>query len=147
MKTFRLVSLSVLPDSPSEEEIVEVDLIEGLIINREDNDRRWIIEAFIDKSYTDLFTTYKASNRELQLRVKITDESNEPAFVVATIMSINVLSEHLSVLFDAKIARTKFVNSEVILAQLLQQGLQGEELLKQFNHLVHQERKKLKTVK
>jgi hypothetical protein len=147
LKTFKLVSLSVLPDLPSEHVEVEVDLIDGLIINREDSRKRWIIEAFVDKNYSDLFTTYKTNNSDLHLRVTITDRSNDPALVKAKVMSVNVFSEHISVLFDAKLERTKFVNSEMILAQLLEQGLQGEELLKQFNFLVHEERKKLVPVK
>ncbi|MFC4321950.1 YwpF family protein [Litchfieldia salsa] len=147
MKTFKLVSLSILPDVPLERMQVDVDLIDGLIINREDSRKRWIIEAFVDKKYADSFSTYMANNEELHLKVTITDRSNDPALVAAKVMSVNVFSEHISVLFDAKLERTKFVNSEMILAQLLEEGLQGDDLLKSFNSIVHEERKKLMIIK
>ncbi|WP_169891041.1 YwpF family protein [Litchfieldia alkalitelluris] len=143
MKTFKLVSLSFLPDVPSEEKIIDVDLIDGLIINREDSGKRWIIEAFLNKSDRALFEQFKNEQKALHLQVTISDKSNDPAFVQATVMSIKEFSDHISILFDGKLERAPFVKSEQILAQLLQQGLQGEELLKTFNQIVHEERKKI----
>lgn len=147
MKTFKLVSLSVLQEVASEQQFVEVELLDGLIINREDPDNRWILEAFLEKSYLALFDQYKHEQKQLHMEVTISHKSNDPAYVVGTIMTTNEFEEHISVLFDAKIERNKLDRSGTLLAQLLKEGLQGDDLLIQFNTRLKEDRKKPTSIK
>jgi len=44
MKTFKLVSLQFIEDQDAK----DIDFIDGLIINKEDEKRTWLIELFTD---------------------------------------------------------------------------------------------------
>lgn len=52
MKTFKLVSFQLVDD---QEKRQSVSLTNGLIINKEDGENNWILEAVIDKKWYDEF--------------------------------------------------------------------------------------------
>lgn len=83
MKTFKLVALDLIEQK--EEEVVQnnIPLIDGLIINREDDDNTWLMEAYTEHSYFELFTALQEYD-EILLQVKITKESNEPATFITS---------------------------------------------------------------
>ncbi|MBB5324186.1 hypothetical protein HNQ34_001279 [Anoxybacillus tepidamans] len=137
MKTFKLVGLQVVHGDVHQEEI---PLIDGLIINKEDGKNRWLIETYIDKRYEPLFTELQKDHNEFRLQVIISDINNDPANMIASVRSITPLNNHLSVLMDGLLVRNKTDLAETVLAGLVEQGLQGEALLKEFKHQLHERR-------
>ncbi|RLL45165.1 hypothetical protein D8M04_09905 [Oceanobacillus piezotolerans] len=97
MKTFMLKKLHIMKTDNHDGK--DIALIDGLIINREDNDNYWLIEAYIEKSYKDFFQKLKENEEELLLEVKISKENNKPAMFTTHIIEINDIGENMNVLF------------------------------------------------
>ena len=51
MKTFKLISLQIVED----DQLVDIELDDGLIISQENDQSTWLIEAYINISYDDYF--------------------------------------------------------------------------------------------
>lgn len=68
MKTFKLRKLVIL-DYDKGLEGTEVNLIDGLIINREDDYDTWLIEGFINHSYWEYFKDKQ--NEELMVKRRL----------------------------------------------------------------------------
>lgn len=51
MKTFKLVDLNVERVDKEEQSIEQFPLIDGLIINKEDGENHWLIEALVQKEH------------------------------------------------------------------------------------------------
>jgi hypothetical protein len=131
LKTFKLVGLSLIDH---EEKREDIPLIDGLIINKEDGKNRWLVEAYIDRSYLDRFSSFQKNGQEIQLQVVISNKSNDPARMMATVRSITVMDERISVLIDALLLRNRTNLAEIVLEDLVGRGFHGETLLKEFKH-------------
>ncbi|WP_053219845.1 YwpF-like family protein [Virgibacillus senegalensis] len=131
MKTFKLISLDVLEDQQEEIRPRNIPLLDGLIINREDDQNHWLLEAYLDKSYEVYFQTLKEEN-EVMIQGKITKESNQPATFMASVIDINKIGEHINVLFLGTLVDRKKGEIERTLKVLIEEGYQGDELLEQF---------------
>jgi hypothetical protein len=136
MKTFKLRSLEIFDQE--EEEILQhnIPLLDGLIINREDDQDQWTIEAFIDKSYLSFFENLKEENEEIMAQVKITKESNEPATFITSIIGINEIGENMNILFVGTIVDRRINKIEEMLTSLIEEGYQGNDLLEKFKELI-----------
>ncbi|MDY0408038.1 YwpF family protein [Virgibacillus soli] len=136
MKTFKLKSLVV--KQAIDEELVydKIQLMDGLIINREDEKNRWVIEAFIDKKYRDLFERLQREREEIMLEAKITKDTNEPATFITEINSINDIGNHINIIFIGTIIDVRKSKIEALLSQLIDEGYQGEVLLNKFKELI-----------
>jgi hypothetical protein len=128
MKTFKLVSLQLV----EEDGLVDIELDDGLIINKEDEKSNWLLEAYIDKSYLDYFKKRADNNDELIIQVVITKRENDPAAFQTKITSINELENHISILFEGSLKRTKNDYAELLLQDLLGKGFKGNNLLDEF---------------
>ena len=52
MKSFKLISLQILTEK---KQLVDIELVDGLIINKENGSNTWIVEALVKEShYNDL---------------------------------------------------------------------------------------------
>lgn len=112
-----------------------IDLIDGLVINRED-EHGWLIEAFTDRKYWDFFTSIK-DTKELMIQVKITREENDPAFFLTEIVSINEIGDNrMNVLFQGKIVDHSKRRIEKLLEMIIEEGYQGRSLLEKFKELI-----------
>jgi len=129
VKTFKLISLKIIEDQDGKKQ--NITLEDGLIINQEEDKNRWIIEAFIDKAYEDLFHHLK-NKTEVYIEVKITKESNEPASFVTNIASINEIEDRINVIFVGKILDERKSKLEEKLVSLIEDGYEGEDLLQRF---------------
>ncbi|WP_100011125.1 YwpF family protein [Lentibacillus sediminis] len=131
MKTFKLVALDLIEQK--EEEVVQnnIPLIDGLIINREDEDNTWLIEAYTEHSYLELFTALQEYD-EILVQVKITKESNEPATFITSIAGVNEIGGNINVLFIGTIVDQQKNQIEERLVALIEEGYHGEELLRKF---------------
>lgn len=113
----------------------QIDLIDGLVINRED-EHGWLIEAFIDRKYWDFFDSIKEAE-DLMIQVKITREENDPAFFLTEIVGINKIGEErMNVLFQGKIVDHSKRRIEQLLEMIIEEGYQGKSLLKKFKELI-----------
>ncbi|MFA1818743.1 YwpF family protein [Virgibacillus oceani] len=136
MKTFKLKSLEIFDQK--EEEIVQhnIPLLDGLIINREDDLDQWTIEAFLDKSNFQFFEELKEENDEIMIQVKITKESNEPATFITSIMGMNVIGDNMNILLVGTIVDRRINKIEEMLTSLIEEGYQGNDLLEKFKELI-----------
>ena len=134
MKTFKLVALTLLHEQKQ-----DIPLIDGLIINKEDENKQWLIEAYVEQTYRELFTSLKESGAAFDALVTISRKTNDPAHVRATVRSITIMSERMSVLMDAALVKRSNL-AEVVLEDLVHRGLHGETLLQQFKEHMHTKR-------
>lgn len=139
MKSFKLYSLDVVEDDAS----IEVPLVDGLILNKEDERSTWLLEAYTDLSLYDYFKAISEQNRDIIVEAVITKKENAPAYFQTKIVSLTKFEKHISVLFEGKIRRNKSDYSELLLESLLQKGLEGSALLTEFREKI-QSKPKLK---
>lgn len=138
MKTFKLHSLEILESKESNIDIVQhtIPLKDGLIINREDQQDLWVVEAYVQHDFLDFFKRLQCDRDEILIQVKITKESNRPAIFITSIISINEIGAHINVLFKGMIVNRQKSIVEDMLKSLIDQGYHGEELLDQFKALL-----------
>lgn len=127
MKTFKLISLQIIDDSEAQ----DITLHDGLIINKEDERNRWLIEAYVDANYQDFFTELLESEKETPAQVVISKKENDPASFTTKVLSVKKIDGRLSVLFEGFLKRSKNY-AELLLSDLIGKGLSGEELLSEF---------------
>ncbi|MEH7744360.1 YwpF family protein [Neobacillus drentensis] len=139
MKSFKLYSLDVVEDDTS----IEVPLVDGLILNKEDERSTWLLEAYTDLSLYDYFQKISEQNRDIIVEAVITKKENAPAYFQTNIVSLTKFEKHISVLFEGRIRRNKSDYSELLLESLLQKGLEGPALLTEFREKI-QSKPKLK---
>lgn len=132
MKTFELKYLNVILNESDEIIDHEFPLLDGLIINREDESNRWVIEALIEKKHWSFFEKLKESNEDVIVQVKITTETNEPASLITNILGLNELAEEMNVLFMGTIIDEQKNKIEKVLKDLIDEGYSGDQLLNKF---------------
>lgn len=131
MKTFKLKSLEVLKRK-NQPQTMNIPLIDGLIINREDDDHQWIIEAYTDHSYLNYFNSLKTKDEVINIQVIITKENNDPALFKTKIIGINEIDKKMNVLFKGILLDERKTKIEKMLSELIDKGLNGEALLNEF---------------
>ncbi|MBC5635790.1 hypothetical protein H8S33_03020 [Ornithinibacillus sp. BX22] len=136
MKTFLLKQLQIVESNNEDIVKTEVELIDGLVINREDDKNTWLIEALINKKYVAWFENMQNTRDQVMIEVKISKVSNAPATFITSIDSINNIGEHINVIFTGTIVDKRKSKIEEMLGELIEQGYQGEELLEKFKKLI-----------
>lgn len=135
MKTFKLVGLKIDEQS---KEAKNIPLLDGLVINKEDGENSWLIEALISKDFLPYFEEQKEANCKLKMFVTISKLSNAPAQISALVNTITVLDESISILFDGRLLTTRAQrHPEELLESLLDQGLSGNALMEAFKETIH----------
>ncbi|QDP40017.1 YwpF family protein [Radiobacillus deserti] len=138
MKTFKLISLDILEESAKQVITKNIPLLDGLIINREDDYNQWIIEAYLDKTYHEYFTALMSpKGKKLMVQVKITKESNQPATFLVSVIGLNYIEDHMNVLLMGNIVDRKQGDMEKRLKHLIEEGYEGMALLEKFKELAH----------
>ena len=128
MKTFKMISVSLIRNN----EELPILLEDGIVINQENTSRSWILELFIDQKHENFFNELKASNELFNAKVVISYPENEPAHFEVATYSVKKIGDHLSVLLRGTLKRVRRKYAESLLAELIEDGLIGEELLTQF---------------
>lgn len=139
MKTFKLKSLVIIENKGKDVIKNHIPLLDGLIINREDEENNWVIEAYIEQSFFDYFQKLKDSSDQVMIEVKITTQTNEPALFITSIIGINEISDKMNVLFKGTIIDQHKEKTEALLKELVVKGYQGESLLRKFKELLSEE--------
>lgn len=135
MKTFKLKMLEIIDHRGDEFVHTNIPLLDGLSINREDDQNHWLIEAYIDREYLDFFTNLYKKNDEIIIQVKITKESNEPATFITSIIGVNEIGDSMNVLLLGTIVDRRKHKIEELLTSLIDKGYQGRELLEKFKEI------------
>lgn len=129
MKTFKLISLQVVED----EGFRDIELVDGLMINKEDEKQSWLIEVFTTPSYQDLFEKALQNQQEFIARAVISKKENDPVSFHINVRSVKKLESNVSIMLEGTLKRTSRRNyAEALLQELLEKGLNGDILLKEF---------------
>lgn len=128
MKTFKLIALEVMDG----DEAVNVPLTDGLIINKEDEQSTWLLEAYTAAPLYDFFKKITVEQKEVIVQAVITKKDNDPAFFQTKVVTLNQFKNHTSVLLEGRLRRARRDYSELLLDSLLQKGFTGNALLNEF---------------
>lgn len=132
MKTFKLISIGVLTDK----ENVFVDLRDGLIINKEDDQNNWLIDILTDYSALELFQKAAEKKQKLLIHAVITKKENDPAPFEVYVHSITPFQDCISILLEGTLKRNRKDYAEMLLDYLIAEGFSGEELSEEFKKLI-----------
>jgi len=143
MKTFKLISMQ-LADGDS---LVDIEMKDGLIINKEDDKGTWLVEAFTDHKYIPYFQDALDKEKEIIVQVVITKRENDPAAFLTKVSSVKQLKTHASILLSGKLTKPKSEYPEKLLEYLLGKGYTGEQLLAEFKEKIIQRPKILQMKK
>jgi hypothetical protein len=129
VKTFKLISLQIVEES----QLVDIPLQDGLIINREDEQNSWLIEAYTaDLAHFAFFQKAYSDKQDMTVQVVISKKENDPAAFLTKVTSVKQLGMNSSILFDGKLKRAKSNYAELLLDHLLHEGLGGDALMQEF---------------
>jgi YwpF-like protein len=129
MKTFKLISLHVVEDDG----LINIKLLEGLVINQENDSRTWLLEAYVSSTYLDYFKKLSKKGSPFTLQIIISRRENDPAYFYMESLQINQLSEDkMSLLFSGKVKNANSTYAELLLAHLIEKGFTGKKLLNEF---------------
>ncbi|MDY0406040.1 YwpF family protein [Virgibacillus sp. 179-BFC.A HS] len=132
LKTFKLKKLRIVEGTGEELLYHHIKMIDGLIINREDDQDRWVIEAYTQMDQFPIFERLQQEREEFMLEAIITKENNTPVVFIGNLIGLNKMEENMNVLFMGKIVDQRKSKIESLLETLIIEGYQGESLLKAF---------------
>lgn len=128
MKTFKMLSMGLA----DEENIINFPLVDGIIINQENSYRSWVLEMLMDLSHEERFTQMMNTGKIYDVKVVISYPENEPATFEVGIYGVKRMGDHISVLMKGTLKRARRKYAETLLSELLEDGLEGEQLLTRF---------------
>lgn len=129
MKSFRLVSLQILT---ADEQTANIELTEGLTINKEDEQNKWLIEAFVHSDHYDPLAKAIEAQDTIRMQATITKKENNPASFRAQVLTIKKVEDFYSVLFEGQIVSSHIEYAELLLENLIDSGLNGDALINAF---------------
>jgi hypothetical protein len=128
VKTFKMLSLSVA----NEDQNIAIPLVDGIIINQENSYRSWILEMYIEKKDSVFFQKFVGSEDILEVKVVISYPENEPATFEVAVFSVKEIGNYVSVLLQGTLKRVRRKYAELLLTELIAEGLSGDELITRF---------------
>ncbi|WP_064091908.1 YwpF family protein [Rossellomorea aquimaris] len=128
MKTFKVISLQVVEN----DELRDFEIVDGLIINKEDEHQTWLVETYLSIDEIDFFKKAQQQEEELEIQVVISHEANDPAAFMTSIRCIKEMDDHVSIMFEGKLKKNRNEYAEILLDDLVQKGFSGEELVREF---------------
>ncbi|MFA1714268.1 YwpF family protein [Peribacillus frigoritolerans] len=134
MKSFKLISLQIVTENLN---LIDIALTDGLIINKENDARSWLLEAFVEENhFKELEPSLPDIDGEVYIQAVITKKDNEPALFQTVLRTIRKVGNHYSLLFVGHIQKTRSKYAELLLEDLVQKGLAGDELIKEFKQKI-----------
>ncbi|MDM5361307.1 YwpF family protein [Peribacillus sp. RS7] len=134
MKSFKLISLQIVTENLN---LIDIALTDGLIINKENDARSWLLEAFVEENhFKELEPSLPNIDGEVYIQAVITKKDNEPALFHTALRTIRKVGNHYSLLFVGHIQKTRSKYAELLLEDLVQKGLAGDELIKEFKQKI-----------
>ncbi|KPB05684.1 YwpF family protein [Bacillus sp. CHD6a] len=132
MKTFKLVALSLV----NGEEVEQLDLQDGLIINREYGKENWLIEALLPKSEPEKYEGFRDNEEMLHVQATISKSTNDPASFEVVVRQVAVMEDKMSILFEGELFRKNSNYHEKLLERLVREGYTGDDLVDAFKNKV-----------
>ncbi|HWO98827.1 MAG TPA: YwpF family protein [Bacillus sp. (in: firmicutes)] len=142
MKTFKLVALEIKLSNAEDEAYHSLELIDGLIINKETEENNWIIEALLPNTSLPYFEEIFKQKEPLKLQATISKKSNDPANFTANIIDITKMESQFSLLLEGVLTGRRILLPEMILKNLIDLGLNGQSLLQEFTRQLNEKRKR-----
>lgn len=130
MKTFKMLSLGLVKD----DQVINYPLHDGLIINQENSHRSWVLEMLMDLEHKETFEKLKESGEIIDVKVVISYPGNEPAPFEVAVYKVKVIDGQISVLMKGTLKRARRKYAETLLSELLEDGLEGDQLLERFEN-------------
>ncbi|WP_062351657.1 YwpF family protein [Bacillus kwashiorkori] len=127
MKTFKLVGLELKKQSGEE---VTIDIIDALVINQENESNTWLMECFVKREFLPHFLSF--GGNEFSVRATITKRDNEPAYFRMKVVAAEEMDDFASILMEGNMSYSRGHHSEKLLADLIEKGLSGDDLLAAF---------------
>lgn len=115
-------------DSINQQQIAFTD---GLVIDREDDKDYWLIEVYMTKDYLELFQTFKDDD-ELLVKVKISKESNDPAYFITRIIKITPIMDNFTLLLSGSLVKSETKDVTTTLSEYIAAGYNQETILKKL---------------
>ena len=137
MKSFKLISLQIITEN---QQLVDVELVDGLIINKENTS--WIVEALVKENhYNDLKNYLPNENKDVRIQAVITKQENDPAVFKTLLKTKKLVDGHVSLLFVGTLQNTRNKYAELLLEDLIKKGFTGDQLIKEFKEKIRSKRK------
>ncbi|KKK35179.1 hypothetical protein WN59_06030 [Salinicoccus sediminis] len=130
MKSFKIVEVKI----EREGNFIILDLIDGIIINKETSEDSWLLEISTSPDFKDILEPYV--EQEVDLLVTITRPTNEPARFKGVFNEMNEIDNAVSLIFTGDIITQNPNYAEDLLAQLIDEGFEGDELLNEFTAMM-----------
>ncbi|WP_411842627.1 YwpF family protein [Salinicoccus sp. HZC-1] len=130
MKSFKIIEIKIEHES----NFIILDLIDGIIINKETSEDPWLIEVTTSPDFKDILEEFV--DKEVDLLVTITRPTNEPARFKGVFNEMNEIDEAVSLIFSGDIIVQNPYYAEDLLSQLIDEGFEGEELLNEFKAMM-----------
>ena len=139
MKSFKLISLQIMTGTP---QLVDVELVDGLIINKENSSSMWIVEALVEENhYNELKNYLPDETEDVRIQVVITKKENDPAVFKTILKTKKLVDGHVSLLFVGTLQNTRNQYAELLLEDLIKKGFTGDQLIKEFKEQIRSKRK------
>lgn len=129
MKSFKIAGFYLAEQDDAQ----EIELLDGLIINREDDKQSWLIELFVHPKYEEMFREFEKQEDELKVQVLITHPNNDPALFSAQVRDLNTLEDGISILLEGRLKQMRNEYAKQVLSDLVGKGFSGENLVNTFN--------------
>jgi aspartyl/asparaginyl-tRNA synthetase len=134
LKSFKLISLQIVTE---EKKLVDVELADGLIINKEDDASTWILEAFVkERDFQSIEHFVGNVNEKLMIQAVITKKGNDPATFKTIVRTIKKVDGHISLLLEGTLQKSRSKYAELLLEDLINNGKSGDELIEQFKEKI-----------
>lgn len=126
MKSFKIVDIKM----QHENNYIILDLMDGIIINKEAGKDSWIVEVAISEDFKDILQDFL--NTEVTLLIRITRTSNQPALFEGKFLEMNSITKGISLLFVGDIIQQDPNYAENLLEKLMNENYEGDALLNEF---------------
>ncbi|HEY4578854.1 MAG TPA: YwpF family protein [Savagea sp.] len=129
MKTFKMVSIQLI----QENSYWEVPLIDGIMMNLENEERIWLMELYLSREHRPYFEMLSLAEQNFEARVIISYPDNEPAAFYVNVLDMkNIGEDQYAVLLRGQLKRMRSQYAEQLLAELIAEGIEGEDLVERF---------------
>lgn len=126
MKSFKIVDIKM----QHENNYIILDLLDGIIINKEAGKDSWIVEVAISEDFEDILQEFLGT--EVTLLIRITRTSNQPALFEGKFLEMNPINTGISLLFIGDIIQQDPNYAENLLEKLMEENYEGDALLNEF---------------
>lgn len=126
MKSFKIVDIKM----QHENNYIILDLLDGIIINKEAGKDSWIVEVAISEDFKGILEEFVGT--DVTLLIRITRTSNQPALFEGKFLELNPINTGISLLFIGDIIQQDPNYAENLLEKLMDENYEGEDLLNEF---------------